>query len=216
VFALQTGVESGTALWAYLFLTDARALPPAVAAVTTSGYWIALLLGGVVGGPVVMRTGPRPVLRACLAGMGVGGTLLLLPGLAPAAGIALVGLSAAPMFPLLTLNTADRVGAAWTDRAIGLQSAASAAGSANPVGADRAADRFVRLSGVRAEPAGTHGAERRCIRLGSGKVPMGPPSWWSTGTGSVKRGVDIAAVCHGGGCCCNHRREVRRSQHWVR
>jgi MFS family permease len=29
VFALQTGVESGTALWAYLFLTDAPALPPA-------------------------------------------------------------------------------------------------------------------------------------------------------------------------------------------
>jgi fucose permease len=130
VFALQTGVESGTALWAYLFLTDARAVPSGVAAATASGYWIALLLGRVVLGPVATRTGPRPVLVACLAGMGVGAALLLLPGLAPLGGVVLLGVAAAPMFPLLTLTTRDRVGAAWIDRAIGLQSAASAAGSA--------------------------------------------------------------------------------------
>jgi fucose permease len=130
MFALQTGVESSTALWAYLFLTDARAVPPGVAAATASGFCIALLLGRVVLGPVATRTGPRPVLLACLAGMGVGAMLLLLPGLSPIGGIVLLGLSAAPMFPLLTLTTRDRVGAAWSDRAIGLQSAASAAGSA--------------------------------------------------------------------------------------
>ncbi len=130
VFALQTGVESGTALWAYLFLTDARAVPSGIAAAAVSGYWIALLFGRVVLGPVATRTGPRPVLVACLAGMGVGATLLLMPGLASIGGIVLLGLCAAPMFPLLTLTTPERVGAAWTDRAIGLQSAASAAGSA--------------------------------------------------------------------------------------
>jgi fucose permease len=79
---------------------------------------------------VATRTGPRPVLVACLAGMSVGAMLLLLPGFASVGGIVLLGLCAAPMFPLLTLTTAERVGAAWTDRAIGLQSAASAAGSA--------------------------------------------------------------------------------------
>jgi fucose permease len=130
VFALQTGVESGTALWAYLFLTEARAVPSGIAAAAVSGYWIALLLGRVVLGPVATRTGPRPVLVACLAGMSVGAMLLLLPGFASAGGIVLLGLCAAPMFPLLTLTTAERVGAGWTDRAIGLQSAASAAGSA--------------------------------------------------------------------------------------
>ena len=130
VFALQTGVESGTALWAYLFLTDARAVPSGVAAAAVSGYWVALLLGRVVLGPVATRTGPHPVLVACQAGMGVGATLLLLPGLAAVGGVVVLGLCAAPMFPLLTLTTPERVGAAWTDRAIGLQSAASAAGSA--------------------------------------------------------------------------------------
>jgi hypothetical protein len=62
--------------------------------------------------------------------MGVGAALLFLPGSAPIAGIVVLGLSAAPMAPLLTLTTNDRVGTAWADRAIGLQSAASAAGSA--------------------------------------------------------------------------------------
>ena len=130
VFALQTGVEAGTALWAYTFLTTARGVPPDVAAATTSGYWIALLLGRVVLGEVATRTGPQPILRACLAGMGIGATLLMLPGLAPVGGIVLLGFSAAPMFPLLTLTTRDRVGDAWADRAIGLQSAASTAGAA--------------------------------------------------------------------------------------
>jgi fucose permease len=130
VFALQTGVESGTALWAYLFLTDARSVPPGIAAAAVSGYWIALLIGRVVLGPVATRTGARPVLVACFAGMGVGAALLLLPGFASVGGIVLLGLCAAPMFPLLTLTTPERVGAGWTDRAIGLQSAASAAGSA--------------------------------------------------------------------------------------
>lgn len=130
VFALQTGVEAGTALWAYTFLTTARTVPPEVAAATTSGYWIALLFGRVVLGEVANRTGPRLILRACLAGMVVGATLLILPGLAPIGGIVLLGFSAAPMFPLLTLTTSDRVGDAWTDRAIGLQSAASTAGAA--------------------------------------------------------------------------------------
>jgi fucose permease len=130
VFALQAGVESGTALWAYLFLTDARAVPSGIAAAMVSGYWIALVLGRVVLGPVAARTGARPVLVACLAGMGVGATLLLLPGFASVGGVVLLGLCVAPMFPLLTLTTPERVGAAWTDRAVGLQSAASAAGSA--------------------------------------------------------------------------------------
>ena len=130
VFALQTGLEAGTALWAYTFLTTARAVPPEVAAATTSGYWIALLLGRVVMGEVATRTGPRPILRACLAGMCIGAGLLMLPGLAAVGGIVLLGFSAAPMFPLLTLTTKDRVGDTWTDRAIGLQSSASTAGAA--------------------------------------------------------------------------------------
>jgi fucose permease len=129
-FLVQTGLETGTALWAYTYLTEARAVPTDLAAAATSGYWIALLISRVVLGAVATRTGTRRILVTCLAGMGVGAVLLVLPGLSPVVGFLLLGFSAAPMFPLLTLTTKDRVGAAWTDRAIGVQSAAATAGSA--------------------------------------------------------------------------------------
>jgi hypothetical protein len=46
------------------------------------------------------------------------------------AGMMLLGLAAAPVFPLLTLTTADRVGDGGAAMAVGLQTAASAIGSA--------------------------------------------------------------------------------------
>jgi len=46
-------------------------------------------------------------------------------GLGAAAG-PLLCVATTPMFPLLTLTTPERVGAGWTDRAIGLESAVSA------------------------------------------------------------------------------------------
>jgi MFS family permease len=129
-FLVQTGLETGSALWAFTYLTQARAVPLELAAAATSGYWIALLISRLVLGAVANRTGARPIILAGLAGMGVGAVLLVLPGLSPIVGFLLLGFSAAPMFPLLTLTTKDRVGAVWTDRAIGVQSAASTAGSA--------------------------------------------------------------------------------------
>jgi fucose permease len=79
---------------------------------------------------VADRTGPHPVLGAALVGMGVGAVLVTLPGLAAVAGILVLGLSAAPMFPLLTLTTRERIGPSHVDRAVGVQVAASAAGAA--------------------------------------------------------------------------------------
>jgi MFS family permease len=130
VFLVLTGVESTTALWAFLFLTEGRGVAFGVAAGAASGYWAALLAGRLVLGPVADRVGTRPVLLAGLAGVAGGAALLLLPGPLAVAGIVLIGLSVAPMYPLLTLTTRDRVGADLADRAIGVQAAASALGSA--------------------------------------------------------------------------------------
>ncbi|WP_433392556.1 MFS transporter [Micromonospora sp. KLBMP9576] len=131
-FALYVAVEVAAGLWAFLLLTEGRGLGPAVAGVCVSGYWGSLFVGRVVQGVVSERLGPAVVLRGSLLGMAVGAVLVALP--APAwvavAGLFVVGLAAAPVFPLLTLTTAERVGAAHADRTIGLQIGAAGLGGA--------------------------------------------------------------------------------------
>lgn len=72
------------------------------------------------------------MLRASLLGMAAGAALIAVPAPAWVAvvGIVVVGFAAAPVFPLLTLTTVERVGAAHADRTIGLQIGTSSLGAA--------------------------------------------------------------------------------------
>ncbi|MGW0215282.1 MFS transporter [Micromonospora chokoriensis] len=131
-FALYVAIEVSAGLWAFLLLTEGRGLSAAVAGGCVSAYWGSLFVGRIVQGVVAERLGSSLVLRASLAGMAVGAVLIAIPGPAALAvlGLVVVGFAAAPVFPLLTLTTADRVGPAHTDRAIGLQIGASGIGAA--------------------------------------------------------------------------------------
>ncbi len=131
-FALYVAIEVSAGLWAFLLLTEGRGLSAAVAGGCVSAYWGSLFVGRVVQGVVAERLGAGLVLRASLAGMAVGALLIAVPGPAvlAVAGLVVVGFAAAPVFPLLTLTTAERVGAAHADRAIGLQIGASGIGAA--------------------------------------------------------------------------------------
>ena len=94
--------------------------------------WGSLFVGRVVQGVVAERLGVGRVLRGSLLGMTAGALLIAPP--APAwvavAGLALVGFAAAPVYPLLTLATPERVGAAHADRAIGVQIGTAGLGAA--------------------------------------------------------------------------------------
>lgn len=133
--AVETGIESGAGVWGYLFLTAGRGLPHEVAGVAVSAYWAMMFAGRVVLGPVAERVGASRVFGGAVAGVTLGAALMVVPGPGFLAIIAMmiVGLAAAPIFPLLILTTADRagaVGSAATTRTVGLQVAASAIGSA--------------------------------------------------------------------------------------
>lgn len=132
VFAVETGLESTTALWTFLFLTTGRGLSHVVAGATVSAYWATLCLGRLVLGPLAERYGPHRMLSSAAAAMVLGAVLVLLPtaGAVAIAGVVVIALGAAPMFPLLTLTTRDRVGAEHADQAVGVQVAASVVGSA--------------------------------------------------------------------------------------
>lgn len=132
VFAVETGFESTTALWTFLFLSTGRGLSHVVAGATVSAYWAALCLGRLILGPLAERYGPPRVLRGSVAAMVLGAVLVLLPagGAVAIAGVVVIALGAAPMFPLLTLTTRERVGAEHADQTVGVQVAASVVGSA--------------------------------------------------------------------------------------
>jgi len=138
--AVETGIESGVGIWGYLFLTAGRGLPPAAAGIAVAAYWAMMCAGRVVLGPVVERLGPARVLAAAVAGVPLGAALMALPipgpipvlgpgrGALAVAGLMLLGLAAAPVFPLFTLTMPT----SWM---VGLQVAASAVGgAATPAG----------------------------------------------------------------------------------
>jgi len=131
--AVETGIESGAGIWGYLFLTAGRGLPPAAAGVAVAAYWAMMCAGRVVLGPVAERLGPARVLAVAVASVPLGAALMALPipgpipgpgsGALAVAGLMLLGLAAAPVFPLFTLTTG-------TTRMVSLQVAASAVGGA--------------------------------------------------------------------------------------
>jgi fucose permease len=103
-----------------------------VAGACVSLYWGSLFAGRVLQGFVAERLGSVRVLRWSMIAMIVGAVLVALPGPAVLAvsGLAIIGFGAAPVFPLLTLTTADRVGAVHADRTIGVQIGAAGLGGA--------------------------------------------------------------------------------------
>lgn len=131
-FVCYVAIEAAAGLWAYTVLTQGRGMSSRNAGLIVSAYWGALFVGRVIFGWVSERITSHRVLLGALIGMAVGAALIALP--APAwvasAGLVVLGFFAAPVFPLLTLTTADRVGAAHADRAIGLQIGASGVGGA--------------------------------------------------------------------------------------
>ncbi|WP_232323701.1 MFS transporter [Catenuloplanes japonicus] len=131
-FVCYVAIEVVAGLWAYTVLTQGRDMSPRSAGLIVSAYWGALFVGRVVFGWVSERISSRRVLLGALLGMAAGSALIALPGPAWLASLGLVvlGFFAAPVFPLLTLTTADRVGAAHADRAIGIQVGASGVGGA--------------------------------------------------------------------------------------
>ncbi|MDG4824311.1 MFS transporter [Asanoa sp. WMMD1127] len=136
-FAVYVAVEAGAGLWAFLLLTEARGVSAAVAGVCVSLYWGMLFVGRVVQGVASERVNPTKILVGSLFGMAAGALLvaLPLPAWVTVCGLAVIGFAAAPVFPLLTLTTAERVGPAHADRAIGMQiGAAGLGGSLIPSG----------------------------------------------------------------------------------
>jgi fucose permease len=132
---VEAGIEAGAGLWGYVFLTSGRGLPAAAAGAAVAAYGAMMFAGRAVLGPVAERVGSSRVLAVAVAGVALGAAVMSVPGpgAVAAIGLAAVGLAAAPVFPLLVITTARRIGTAPgppTTRMVSLQVSAATAGSA--------------------------------------------------------------------------------------
>ena len=131
LFFVYVGVEAGAGQWSYSLLTLSRDTPAAVAGALLSAYWASLTLGRIVFGVLVTRTGPDRLLRGCMLLSVVASALIWFDiPLVSSFALAVLGLSFAPVFPVLIAETPRRLGQAQTANAVGLEVAASVLGGA--------------------------------------------------------------------------------------
>src|SRR5262249_11711428 len=132
LFFVYAGLEVGAGQWAYSWLVEGRRVPAGAGAAWLGVYWGSLTAGRVALGALTSRVSNETLLRTSIATLPLG-VLVLWIGVGPAAGAAgllLLGLALAPIFPLLIATTPNRVGAVDATHAIGFQVAAFYVGSA--------------------------------------------------------------------------------------
>jgi fucose permease len=132
LFFLYTGLEITAGQWLYTMLTEARGMLPVLAGLWVSVYWGSLTVGRLLSGMVVAHITVRTLLQLCMFAA-ILGVLLLWLNLAPwlsLGGIALLGISLAPMFPSFISLTPARMGPTHAANTVGYQIAAAMLGGA--------------------------------------------------------------------------------------
>ncbi len=99
---LYVGVESGMGAWTTAYTERSTSFSEEAAALLTSGFWLALTVGRMAGFALGSRYTPFTTLWACLAGMFVGGVMLLIgtgSAVLTVIAVVIIGFWAGPPFP---------------------------------------------------------------------------------------------------------------------
>ena len=130
-FTCYCAVESTFMLWSATYLVMARGMDAARAASMGGLFFLGITAGRGVSGFIAMRLKPRQMVRLGQTLMAAAGVLLLLaPGTAVSlAGILLMGLGCAPVYPNIVQDTPRNYGAENSQAVIGVQMAFAYVGS---------------------------------------------------------------------------------------
>jgi fucose permease len=123
LFFVFTGMEGASGQWPYTLFTEGRGVEPSIAGAWISVYWASMTVGRLFFGLVVDKVQTSLLIRTCMGAVVVGAALMWaspVPGLG-FAGLALTGFCLAPLFPVLTSNTPQRLGTEHAADAIGYQ-----------------------------------------------------------------------------------------------
>ena len=132
LFLVYTGIETAAGQWAYTLFVEGRGFSAQAAGLSVSAYWGGLAIGRVLAGLVADRVAPAVLTRWSMVGMLVGAALVWLNAAAwlSFAGLVVMGLAAAPVFPSMIGVTPERFGAARAATIIGFQVGAASLGIA--------------------------------------------------------------------------------------
>lgn len=129
-FTCYCAVESTFMLWSATYLVMVRGLDAALAASMGGLFFIGITAGRGASGFIAMRLKARQMVRLGQTLMAAAGVLLLVPGTATAlAGILLMGLGCAPVYPNIVQDTPRNYGAENSQAVIGVQMAFAYVGS---------------------------------------------------------------------------------------
>jgi len=130
-FFVYSGVELGAGHWAYTILVQSRNVSEDTAGLVVSAYWASIFVGRVASGFLVGRIGNVRIVRYGTGFAAAGAAAFAvsaLPSIVSAAGLVLVGLAIAPIYPALMSETPRRTGDA-AGHAIGFQVSGAIAGA---------------------------------------------------------------------------------------
>jgi fucose permease len=128
-FFLYCSLEIAAGLWCASFLVELKGLEPAQGAWWASLFYAGITAGRFLSGFLTFKMTGKQLIRLGLLLILLGAGLLLLPGEAAAAGMALMGLGCAPIFPALLHETPARFGQEHAQELIGIQMASAYIGS---------------------------------------------------------------------------------------
>ena len=128
-FLCYCGLEQTAALWASSFLTLSRGVERSTAAFFASLFFLGMTLGRGVNGFLTVKFDDRTLIRMGCAITGLGVGAMLLPGNLALAGLLLVGLGCAPIYPCIIHSTPANFGPEKSQALIGVQMASAYVGT---------------------------------------------------------------------------------------
>lgn len=125
-------LESTTGLWASSYLVQQRGISAEIAAQFASLYYLGITIGRFISGFIAEKIGDRRLIRFGTLLMIMGIILIGLPmqnNIWALAGIVVVGLGGAPVYPSIIHSTPDNFGKENSQAVIGIQMASAYVGS---------------------------------------------------------------------------------------
>ena len=124
--------ETTTGLWASSYLVEARGVDAQIAARFASLFYLGITFGRFLNGFIADRMGDKRMIRVGVAVMGLGTVMIMLPLETDAlalAGLIVVGLGCAPVYPSIIHATPFNFGEENSQAIIGIQMASAYTGS---------------------------------------------------------------------------------------